>query len=193
MTATQLFKWFCKEQRITHIIHKMFHEIRPTKTMFNKGSITKKYLTFEEYIDYRVDSYGFAFLLSRIMLDYFDNMRRTIRDWNAYWDFRDEFQAKLNQYCRKWEYFTRNNIIINEDSIKIGDNVKFNNWGDIGRIIITEMSIPNGTIHGKVFSNIDGKEHISYIKFGELLNEDETPKMINYSIKRNRKIYNGKN
>lgn len=193
MTATQLFKWFCKEQRITHIIHKMFHETHPTKIMYDKGLITKKYLTFEEYVDYRVDCYGLSLLLHRIIVDYFDSMKLTIRDWNAYWEFRDEFQAKLSQYCKRWEYFVRHNIIINENSVKIGDNINFKDFGHVCNITITEISVPNTRIYGKVISSIDGKELEYCVKFGELLNEDETPKMINYSIKRKRKIYNGKN
>ena len=191
MTTTQLFKWFCKEQKITHIIHKMYHEIHPCKNVFGNGQIIRRYLTFDEYVKEKVSTYGFSYLLSRIVMEYMDKIRRTM-NCNDYWDFRDKFESDFNSYCRRWEYFTKRNIFISENSVKNGDNIKFNNWGNINRMTVSSLNIPEGRIYG-VRKTDDNREMYYCARFEELLNEDETPKEINYIIKRNRKTYNGKN
>lgn len=191
MTIPQLFKWFCKEQKIMHIIRNMYYVIHPYDIVYSPGgSIEYKYLTFDEFIEKRIKIYGFSYALQRVVDEYANKMRSTM-SYSDFLDWHDKlFSEVLNRIFRKWEYFVSNNIIM-DDKIQKNKIFKFNHWGNIENIRVISYDIKQGRINGYV--KRDEIEMLYTIMLHELLDDDEKKLEIGFKIKRNRKLYNGKN
>lgn len=192
MTNSQVFRWFCKEQRITHLIHRMYNKIQPCKLECEGNALKDRYLTFDEYIDDMVSAYGFPYLLDRIISAYKSKMRLGMK-FNEYYTFAIQLTKKFEKFNRKWEYFVKNNIQL-EESIKIGDIVKFKDWDDIREMKVTSTDFYQSLIYGNVISNNrnwDGREYT--VSFGNMIDKNGKHIKQNYLIRRNKKIYHGTN
>ncbi len=190
MTIPQVFKWFCKEQKIMPLMQKMYHTIHPYELTYTSDKkIDYKYLTFDEYIDKKIKNSGFSYVIQRIIEEYTNKIRPTM-SYDEFWTWRDEFNDELYGIFRKWEYFVRHNILA-DDKIERNKVYKFKNWGTAETIRISSYDICQGRIYGHVKRN-EG-EMIYTIRLGDLLDDDEKELEIDFKIKRKRKIYNGRN
>ena len=195
MNIAQVVRWFCKEQKIMPQIMKMYHVTRPYRLNYDVGldgskEINTRYITFDEYVERKVQSYGFSYLLTRVIDDYLVAMRKNM-DYNDYWDFRTKLEHELYDVIKKWEYFARHNILLNDGIINIGDKVKFRSWGNNEFLTVTEINVWDGRLYGNI--KREGMDIRYSIHFNEVMNDDNSLKNLNdYIIKRKRKIYNGK-
>lgn len=194
MNIAQVFRWFCKEQRIMHRMIRMYHAIHPYKLEYVKlqeelsTSCIERYLTFDEYIDYKVNTHGFSFLLTRIIEDYMHALRPTM-DYDTFWDLRLKMEEEFFPTIKKWEYFSRNNILL--DNLKVGDKVYFRTWNGNDLLTIGRIKISEGRIYGTI--KREDRDVDYCVRIAELENPDKTPMKYKFSIKRKRKIYYGKN
>ena len=191
MTITQVFTWFCKEQKIMPSIYKFYHTMQPCSYNYKPNGVEVKYLSFDEYIMNNVHVYGFSYLLERLIDEYLCTIRRE-KTYDEFYNIRKKTEDIFKDIYKKWAYFVRYNIKLSDNSFKLGDVVKINHWGNVHYITITDVNVSNFRIMGNVDS--DTLKDLPFsVKFDELMNEDETPMKLNFSIKRNRKVYNGKN
>lgn len=190
MTGVQVFKWFCKEQKIMPLIRELYYEVRPTD---NSWKMPPKYIGLEEYIQRMIESNGFFDLLLRFENSYYYKV-----GWNKF----DYFRKKhgIENILRKWDYFLKNNLQICEDTFKVGDTVLVRNhyWftvndADAAQNIKTGkiLSINIGKYTAIVEQDDLGRREVflnDIVKEGTIESVD-----INFYIKRNRKTYYGAN
>lgn len=189
MTNAEVFRWFCKEQGITHFIHRMYYKIQPCKIDYKDG-VRKTNMTFDEYIENRIGLNSFAFLLEMIINDYKNKIRLEI-NFNDYYNFARDLNEKFKPYIRKWNYFIKRNVQL-EDSIKIGDLVTFEHWGVIRSLKVDAIEIDTSRIRGTVVSDDSERNGGLYtIYFSNVLGENGNKLRRSYLIKRNRKVYHG--
>lgn len=190
MTNTQVFRWFCKEQKIMHLIQKMFYKMQPTNLEYKDGQICYRYIDFNEYIDNRVSSYGFTYLLQRILEDY----KRKLRGEMSFADYYSLSQAldrKFDKFNKRWEYFVKNNIQVNPNFLKIGDIAKFKDFGDEKTLRIGSIDLTYGRIWGRTIEDDESLERSYGVYTSSLLDNNGKKLPIRYMIKRNRKVYYG--
>lgn len=190
MTATQIFIWFCKEQRIMHNIRKMYYEIQPHKYKLIGGIFSKEFIDFDEYILTKVKHQGFSGLMERIFDDYCNSFR-TKMPYAEYYPLCCKIFKDNRDLFKRWNYFVNNNIILNDSRIKVNSTVKYKSWHDFQDFIIESIDIAHGMIYGTVVTNDESLQ--TAISFSNLICNDFKPLEIVFSIKRNRRIYNGKN
>lgn len=187
MTAAQIFRWFCKEQKIMHKMREMYYDMHPYKVNYNSLDISKRYLTFDEYITNKVMMYGFNKL---ILIDFIDDYMRFFfsekRPFTSYWGFRDKLFTYFNKPMTRLDYFGKNNVFLNENNFKIGSFLTFN--GKLRVIKTSSCNISNGLFEGVIHSN--GEKYDGYIRFRDI-NDGE--KILDFFIKRKGKVYYGKN
>lgn len=189
MTRVQVFKWFCKEHKMMSLMRELYYRIRPTKTSWRQPPI---YLSFDEYIDDIISSYGFIDVLSRIEYSYFLKVG---------WDKYNEFEKKYDMPTlkRRWIYFVRHNICIPEDTLKVGDEIAFSipfwfNAENNRPEILTKGTIKTIQVHNTYITVdfIDGSYRDYSINMTNLYNPETEEKLdIPFYIKRNRKKYYG--
>lgn len=186
MTNAQVFRWFCKEQKIMHLIQKMFYKIQPSKLEYTTDRIYSKYITFDEYINDRSSLYGFSYLLQRILDDY----KRKIRvgmALNDYYPLSEALDKKFEKINKRWEYFAKNNIQLNPDSVKVGDVINFRDYGDERTMRVSGIDVTNSRIYG--YLNTNGRSYGIYASY--VTDENGKYKPLDYVIRRNRKVYHG--
>lgn len=188
MTGVQVFKWFCKEQKIMPLIRQLYYTIRPTD---NGWRNYPTYLSFDEYIGKMISSYGFVDLMIRLENAYYYKI-----GWNKY----DEFskQHELPNLNKKWHYFVYHNIFIDEDVLKVGSEVEYRRplWDaredadDHERAIVRTIH-PDG-FSVRIDSLVDNSLRNFFYSISNLrdVNTHE-PLKINFYIKRNRRKYYG--
>ena len=190
MTGVQVFKWFCKEQKIMPLMRQIYYAVRPTDISW-KAPLT--YISFDEYIKTLIENYGFGDLLIRLENAYYFKI-----GWDKYEKFsRENNFVNLN---RKWCYFTNHNILINEDSLKVGSEVEFvrplwnigNHINDDDYIKSTIIQVNPDSFSVRLNSiNEDSyKNYSTSISNLRYVNTHE-PLKINFYIKRKGKKYYG--
>ena len=192
MTNSQVFRWFCKEQGITHLIHRMYYKIQPRKLEYEGNTLKDRYLTFDEYIDDMVDAHGFPYLLDRIISNYKNKMRVGMI-FNDFYAFARQLTEKFKKLNRKWEYFAKKNIEF-ENPIGIGDVISFKDWNEIRTIKVTSIDFYQSRVYGTVISpdrNWNGRTYGTSL--GRIIDENGKRIKQNYKIKRNKKVYHGTN
>lgn len=190
MTNAQVFRWFCKEQGITHLLHRMYHKIQPSKITY-EGGFKQTYLTFDQYINDIVGSQGFSYMLDRIVNAYLFKIRVGMR-FEDYDTIANNIRIKFKPYNRKWEYFVKNNIKI-DNGIKINEVVSFNDWGNLYKIKVSVFYPSSAEIYGHLITDDNNNGRGYSVRFNKLLDENGMPKTIQYQIRRNRKVYHGTN
>ena len=101
-----------------------------------------------------------------------------------------------------WNYFFSNNRILDENCLKVGDVVSYKNpflWNEetTEKIIIDDINIKEGYTSGHVEGTRgeDWKDKRDFMTLSCLRKKDNINEEleISYSVKRNRRIYNGAN
>ena len=189
MTAGQVFKWFCKEQKLMPLIREMYYVIRPyTTTYDNKKGIETTYISFDEYANNIFTKYGFISFFDIFSMAYLDKNRK-ILDYNKFVEISDKFRKKIKLIETKWIYFAKNNIFILNDEIKCGNKIQYKHFGRLSEFEIERFDIGNGTMGGIDKSN-NGR---TWIGFWQALDSNGKEIDFDFMIKRNRKVYYGKN
>jgi hypothetical protein len=192
MTGVQVFKWFCKEQKIMPLMRQIYYAVRPTDISW-KAPLT--YISFDEYIKTLIENYGFGDLLIRLENAYYFKI-----GWDKYEKFsRENNFVNLN---RKWYYFTNHNIFINEDSLKVGSEVEFVrplwNFGnhinddDYIKSTIIQVNPDSFSVRLNSINEDSYKNYSTSISNLRYVNTHE-PLKINFYIKRKGKKYYGIN
>ena len=192
MTSAQIFRWFCKEQKVMHMIQKIYYEIHPYQITHDNlnHDIIRKFINFDKYIEDKINDFGFYKLLLRILDDYSSEMRRRI-PFVEFCEWRKKFMEDNAKLLKKWDYFANNNITLADMNLIIGKNFIYRNWGEYKHLTVTSIDVPNGIVHGIVkFINIG---YPTSVRICNLIGENDKKVKINFSIKRNRKVYHGKN
>ena len=197
MTATQVFKWFCKEQKITGTIINMINTINPRKVVKNEWV----HMSFHEYYENIVRMYGFGYSLEKIMDDYCDALlRKQATSYDRYYQEKNIFYEKNRKIINKWRYFSDNNIIMNPDILKVGDTISFDKTWKKGEIVIDKIRLAYYEVVGTVKDdNINSHMPIGYLSnncnshmpIGYLRDNQGNKIVPSYIIKRKRKTYYG--
>ena len=188
MTEVQVFKWFCKEQGIMGEIFSLFHAIEPKKMTYENGTYETIPLNFYEYIKGRITCTGFFELFWAIESAYITKVR------NSRWEGKT-INDKLitNRFLKakkNWDYFTKHNLFLNDESLKVGDVIKWNG----SEVKIKEIDLRWGNIVGeRIGSQAFFGRNVYFKLSGCRDRESNEPLQLNYYIKRNRRIYNGVN
>ena len=202
MTDVQVFKWFCKEQGIMANIRGMYYVCSPKRYSISRPLNNRFYkLSFEEWIHDLVTSRGFYSLMYKIAEAYDCNIIYSEYDYMIpkITGMRTEGFTKA---MKRWAYFVTNNVVIDDVSIKAGDVVGYKNpfkWDDqdCEMVVIDEINIRDGYVRGHL-DGTDGsiwENKRDYMNLSQLRKADniQEPIEISYSIKRNRRVYNGVN
>lgn len=183
MTSVQVFTWFCKEQGIISLVRHMYYVCSPRKFIEN-GSGQTIQISFNQWIQETVDSYGFYGLFDRIKIAY---------RWRCL-DYSLVSSEKFERISQRWRYFVDNNIIINSTNLKVGKTVclKYpcSRDDEYQMVIVDKINLGFGCISGH--NDYTTSNWLYFIYLRDLENPQERMK-INYSIKRNRRFYNGVN
>ena len=191
MTIPQLFKWFCKEQKLMPQMQKMYYSIHPCHISYSKDNgLYTKYLTFNEYVERMVKNNGFPFLLRKLFDEYASNMRPTM-NYNEFWVWYPNFMKEFEPYFKKWEYFAKNNLIMEDERIKVGNELKYNSWGNVHDIKVTSIDVSQWRICGNI--KVGERTLETTTNIGELVDENNSPLKLDFTIKRKRKMYHGQN
>lgn len=194
MTATQVFKWFCKEQGIMANIMNMYHTVHPSYNTYDNGGIKAKYLTYDEYITIKLRNGSFVDLFERIMSDFLFKI-----GWEKYDEYVDKWN--LRNLSKKWRYFAINNIRLDENCLKVGDDITFRlsdwrRWDEnpaltIHRGRVDTLQVGNGIM--VIWDYVDNRHRTYY--GNEIFNRDNGvfDFDLNFYIKRNRRAYYGRN
>lgn len=169
----------------------MYMTIRPQTVKFKKNQLQTKYVSFDDFILNCVNSFGFTYLFSRIIDEYSNRMSTRI-PYNEFWGWRSKLIEDFKGYNRKWEYFSKNNILLTDENIRVGKTLRYKNYGDAREIKLTELEISEGRLHGEI-NGVNGKNFLYTIRFCDLVDKDDNPLKIDFAVKRKGKIYYGKN
>ena len=167
---------------------KLYYQISPQKIVSDEnGFINAKNLTFDEYIENKIDNFGFLPLIDNICNDYIYNK------WcdNSSHEFINSHEEMLSSINKKWRYFTKNNLRLKDECIKVGDKLKYKGIGDVTYedAVVTSIDIPLGCIRGTIYYNDRTYEgckmsrHRLYDK-----NMNKISKFV-YEIKRRGRVY----
>ena len=196
MTAAQVFKWFCKEQGIVANIMNMYNTVRPSYNTYDNGGIQTKYLTYDEYIAIKLRNSNFVDLFERITSDFLFKV-----GWGKYDYYVDKWN--LRNITKKWRYFAMHNIYINENCLKVGDNITFRvsdwrRWHEnhalmdtLHRGRVDTLQVGNGVM--VIWDYVDNRHKTYYSN--EIFDRDNGvfDFDLNFYIKRNRRTYYGRN
>ena len=188
MTDLQIFTWFCKEQNIMGDIFSLYHAMQPKLTTYEDGEYKTRPLSFGEYITNAINYSGFLDLFWNIESNYGAKVR------NCRWERKpireDLITPKFLKAKRNWDYFVKNCLFIEENSLKRGDIVKWNNHTVSIKEIDTRWCNITASVVGA--TGLFGRN--VYFKFSGLKNnETNEPFKLNYYIKRKRREYHGAN
>ena len=186
MTISQVFRWFCKEQKIMHLIQEMYYKIQPLKRNIVNGVFKNEYMTFDEYVESKFSYYGFNYIFQSILDDYRCSLTKN-KPYYEYIDICKEFDEKYKNHIKRWDYFAKNNIELNDKVNKIGDTIYFRDWGNgIKSMKVTSVDLYGGRIYGSFRGQKCYGIYLSYLTdaSGNHIN-------LNYKIKRKRKVYYG--
>lgn len=198
MTDVQVFKWFCKEQGIMANIRGMYYVSSPLKYM-NRARFEVRKLTFNEWIHSLVVSQGFRDILVNIAYKYNSGIAYSRFD-SRIPKLEGLYNDTYKKAIKRWGYFVKNNIVMNDKSLKVGDIIAYKNPWDFEnqeceKIVIDSINLIDGYANGHLLGSDASKwqNERGYMRFDCLKNPDDNkiPIEINYSIKRNRRIYNG--
>ena len=197
MTPTQVFNWFCKEHNVMANIMMIYHVSHPRCNVYTDGKIETKYLTYDEFIENKLKNGNFADLFMNVQNAYLYTI-----GWQKY----DEYSKRigLEGLNRKWRYFAKNNIFIDDDCVKVGDDIDFTvsawrRWNNADAFLDDEVhkgrvdSINIGDSTITIYDYVDNQYRTYYAN--EFL--DKNTKVFNFDlkfyIKRNRRKYYGRN
>lgn len=187
MTAAQVLKWFCKEQKIMGLIFRMYHEAQPYCVELKDKVMIRNYMSFEEYMDDTAKRYGIRYLLEQLNSDYLSKIRNST-SFFIYIEERNQHNERFSPLLRKWEYFVEHNILI-DGNFEIGDTVTSRTLNS-EKFKIEKIDVPRGGFTCK--SSTDG--YTIFIHFyTSKIGDEKKDADFTYFIKRRRKIYNGKN
>lgn len=196
MTPTQVFNWFCKEHNVMANIMMIYHVSHPRCNVYRDGKIETKYLTYEEFIENKLNNGNFADLFMNVQNAYL---------YTVGWQKYDEYSKRigLEGLNRKWRYFAKNNIFIDDKSVKVGDEIDFlvsawRRWDanppfdeEVHKGRVDLINIGDSTI--TIYDYVDNQYRTYYAN--EFL--DKNTKVFNFDlkfyIKRNRRKYYGRN
>lgn len=198
MTDVQVFKWFCKEQGIMANIRGMYYVCSPTR--YSISGYKSEKISFEKWIHDFVYRNGFLGLMERILSSYNMNLQYASYDCSIPL-ITGMATDKFINAIKRWHYFVRHNIIIDENILKVGDIVTYKRpWAheNDGRdvVVVDTLNIKEGYVHGHIYGT-EGKtfnDMREYMCLDCIMKENETePIRLDYSIKRKGRIYNGAN
>ena len=89
------------------------------------------------------------------------------------------------------EYFAKNNLIMEDERIKVGNELKYNSWGNVRDIKVTSIDVSQWRICGNI--KVGERTLETTANIGELVDENNSPLKFDFTIKRKRKMYHGQN
>lgn len=187
MTSIQLFKWFCKEQGIMGEMFSLYHAMQPKLTTYEDGEYKARPLSFGEYVTNAINYSGFLDLFWNIESNYNAKVR------NCRWERKPIREGlitpKFLKAKKNWDYFVKNNVFVDENSLKRGDTVRWNNH----IVTIKEIDKRWCNITAELATEGRGSRNV-WFKFSGLKDKDTNePLNLNYYIKRKRRVYYGVN
>ena len=187
MTSIQLFKWFCKEQGIMGEMFSLYHAMQPKLTTYENGGYNTRALSFDEYISNTINYSGFLDLFWNIESNYRAKVRSCI--WERKPINENLITDKFLRVKKNWDYFVKNNLFVDENSLKRGDTVRWNNH----IVTIKEIDKRWCNITAELATEGRGNRNV-WFKFSGLRDrETNEPLKLNYYIKRKRRVYYGVN
>lgn len=201
MTDVQVLKWFCKEQGIMANIRGMYYVCSPKKYTLTRMNSGFYKLSFNEWIHDLIGNRGFHNLLYKIAESYNSNLLYSKYD-HMIPNIEGMYTNRFIKAMQRWSYFVTKNLIIDEISLKVGDVINYKNPFKLGeptceRVVVDSISVEDGYVsghlegtNGDIWENKRDFMNFSCLK---KLDNPEEQIDINYSIKRNRRVYNGAN
>lgn len=188
MTISQVFRWFCKEHKIMHKIQQMYYELHPYEVVLkDDGSLSQKYLTFDEYVNNSVSNLGFVYFMERFMDEYRSRVRSK-KEYIDYWDWYTKFSEENQYIIRKWHYFAKNNIVLDSDWMKQGATLRCRHYNCPREVVVNSINVSENRV------TVHSNTNLTYgVRLCDFVDEEGNKLEINYAIKRNRKVYYGKN
>lgn len=186
MDVVQVFNWFCKEQKIVHLIRKMFYTISPKIAKYQDGGIVYEPLTYTQYVENGANQYGIGGILRQFVNAYF---------YKVGWDKYDKFckEYKMANISNKWHYFVSHNL--NVKNMKVGDTIEYERprWDDLGEHIRekTRGKIVGINLDNSLITLLDEKTNTYRSIYGNQFKANNIN--LELYIKRKRKEYHGVN
>lgn len=171
MTLKQIFLRFCKKEKIYNSI---VVSVNDTLDKNLKSSITLP-TSFDKIFINDVT---------------FNGIRNIIPSLLGYPFYVTSFYARYPEYriiMRKWRYFVDNNILLDEKTLKIGDNISLRNFFGNSTNIKIDRIINCEKVSGLTEDGVRIDCNVFNIK-----TVNGKPANINWIVKRNRKIYGNK-
>lgn len=189
MTEEQVVKWFCKEQKIMPYLQKFYYGIHPKTVSYENKEYKTKYLSFNEFIINLIKVHGMTDLFNTIIEEYCRVLRKDNEiPYVEYYSFKENMLIKFEKLNKRWNYFCKNNIKIDEDILKVDKVVKVESWGETRNIKIRNIDILSMRISGIV--EIKEGCFNSSSSLYNILDGDKLIKL-DFIIKRRKKIYHG--
>lgn len=173
MTEKEIFLKFCKLNKMMPYLVGKFYSSKVCDIMFDckLNMYINRPLMFNEYFE-KITKFS---SMNSLFFDVFSRLT------NYGYNGNEEYRKSV----RKWDYFVKNNLFINENSLKVGDVVEARNFpGQIAKLKVEKISIPHSNITGYDENN---KKRI--VNFSDVFTVNGEAFKPNYYFKIRRKLY----
>ena len=194
MVDAQVFRWFCKEQKIIPKIREMYYEINPYISKYSvEEGLTSENISFNEYIHNIINLNGFLSSFDALLSYYKRAKYKKIGNFVEYEICAKKIDNDFRAVRKKWKYFVNNCIMIDESTLKVGDVVSIKSFGGLQGFMIDIIDICNSRLIGRRYR--DGNlETLSWTtSLFSTIDKNGTINGIKFYIKRNGKEYHGSN
>lgn len=162
MTALEVFEYFCGKYRIKPIIRYAYSVERPINwskyhsvSWTNTGIDVNNLLSYRELFTKRFLSRGFRDLLYYMTSSVYYNMLKKSK--------------KFKKASRRWDYFSKHNIIPKPSVIKVGDQITLKNHVspyNVGTIVSINVTTCTALV---LIDAGDRKRHVTISTLGTLV------------------------
>lgn len=167
MTFEQIFYRFCKKENIySEVSERLKQSCIKREQLLQVGP--KGYITPRELLFSLIDRYG----LEKIFQSLFELQYYSSEFYRRY--------PKFKSIVRRWVYFCRNNIFINEDTLKNGDEITVSCFG-------SNLRMEANIIDGLRVQSYRGSWTFSILKINQVNGKKAN---IDFYVKKNNQIFN---